>query len=86
MVMAVSEGCPSCGEPRVHRSRLKSPLERLRRVLTRRTPFRCERCNWRGWRRPVGGGARFSRKIIHPELTDAELDRLDPERAQGERR
>jgi hypothetical protein len=62
----------------VHHSRLRSVVERARRVVTRRTPFRCHSCDWRGWRRDdaevIGDGPR----PVHRDLTDAELDRLEP--------
>jgi hypothetical protein len=45
--------------------------------VTGRVPFRCRACGWRGWRHdviPRGGGLRE----VHRDLTDAELDRLEP--------
>jgi len=44
-------------------------------------PYRCRSCQWRGWRRDAT--ARSSAEAlrrIHRDLTDAELDRLDPDR------
>ena len=70
--------CPSCGGRDVHHSRLRSRFEMLRLFLTGRAPFRCRTCRWRGWRRNDGARAAELR-IIHQDLTDAELERLDPE-------
>jgi hypothetical protein len=33
----------------VCRSKTRSALERLRRRFTRKRPYRCHACNWRGW-------------------------------------
>jgi hypothetical protein len=45
-------------------------------------PFRCHECEWREWRsEPVPVAGEMIRQI-HRDLTDAELERLDPERRQ----
>jgi hypothetical protein len=41
--------CPTCSSPRIYPSRLRSPLERIRRALTDRQPYRCHACEYRGW-------------------------------------
>ena len=41
--------CPSCGSPRVHRSRTKGWFEQLRKTLSADRPHRCPDCRWRGW-------------------------------------
>jgi predicted RNA-binding Zn-ribbon protein involved in translation (DUF1610 family) len=41
--------CPACGSDRVFRSRTRTALERYRRQLTRKRPYRCHACDWRGW-------------------------------------
>jgi predicted RNA-binding Zn-ribbon protein involved in translation (DUF1610 family) len=41
--------CPSCGSNRVFRSKARTALERFRRQLTMKRPYRCHACNWRGW-------------------------------------
>jgi predicted RNA-binding Zn-ribbon protein involved in translation (DUF1610 family) len=41
--------CPACGSDRVFRSKSRTALERLRRQLTMKRPYRCHACNWRGW-------------------------------------
>jgi hypothetical protein len=78
----VSESCPGCGAHDLHHSRLSGRLERIRWRLTGRVPYRCHSCQWRGWRR--GDSTRSSAEAlrrIHRDLTDAELERLDPDRA-----
>jgi len=57
----------------------------MRRRLTRRTPYRCHGCGWRGWQ------AKFVETVegprgIHRALTDAELEGLEPDKAEGERK
>jgi hypothetical protein len=46
--------------------------------MTGRLPFRCHQCGWRGWRedtRPPGESLRE----VHKQLTDDELEDLDPD-------
>jgi hypothetical protein len=43
------ESCPKCQSKRVHVSRTRSRLERFRRTITGKSPFRCSECGWRGW-------------------------------------
>jgi len=73
--------CPQCGSDDVHHSRPRSWAEQLRGRLTGRTPFRCHACDWRGWRREPGvhGEPLAHLREIHPDLTDAELERLELE-------
>ncbi len=46
---ASMDSCPECKSRRVHRSRTRGRLERLRCSLTGKAPFRCSDCGWRGW-------------------------------------
>jgi hypothetical protein len=67
----------------VHHSRPRGWIERARRSLTGKVPFRCRACNWRGWRDEfelAGSGPRD----IHRELTEAEIAGLEPGNDQGE--
>jgi|GEM_PF-1624205 len=41
--------CPGCGEYYLFRSRTRSLSEFLRRKLTNKRPYRCQKCGWRGW-------------------------------------
>jgi len=41
--------CPSCGSPRIHRSRTKGWIEHIRKTLSPDRPHRCPDCHWRGW-------------------------------------
>ena len=68
----------------MHHSRLRSWVERARRRLTGRVPYRCHSCNWREWRNDAGPEPHGPREI-HRALTDAELERLEPDPATGER-
>jgi hypothetical protein len=77
----VTPTCPSCSSLDLHHSRLRSWAERARWYVTGRVPFRCHQCNWRGWRRDAAARASGAPlRQIHHELTEAELDQLDPDR------
>jgi hypothetical protein len=73
----VSPVCPVCGHHDVHHSRFRSWFERLRFNVTGLVPYRCHRCEWRGWRRDATPGGKSIREI-HKQLTEDELDELDP--------
>ena len=45
--------CPSCISARVHRSRARNLIERVKRRMTAERLFRCEACGWRGWLMPL---------------------------------
>jgi Polysaccharide biosynthesis protein len=45
--------CPSCITARVHRSRARNFLERMRRNRSAERLFRCTGCGWRGWLIPL---------------------------------
>ncbi len=75
--------CPAC-KAAMHHSRARSWVERLRRRLTGRVPFRCRECGWRGWREEPSEGLHGPREI-HRDLTDAELERLEPDHFKGGR-
>jgi hypothetical protein len=77
---SVSDPCPRCGSHNIHHSRLRTWFERARRRVTRRAPYRCRKCEWRGWRHDDARASGDTIRQIHRELTDAELERLDPDR------
>jgi len=56
----------------------------VRRSVTGRVQYRCASCNWRGWREDIRPGPHGLREI-HRDLTDAEIERLEPDNAKGER-
>jgi hypothetical protein len=43
--------CPRCDA--VTERLPRSPYERLLKLFTRRRPYRCNRCRWRGWQIPA---------------------------------
>jgi hypothetical protein len=45
--------CPTCVTARVHRSRARNFVERLRRNRSAERLFRCPGCGWRGWLIPL---------------------------------
>ena len=71
--------CPECGKASLHHSLPRSLIERVRRRLTGRVPFRCHACDWRGWRLDVEPMTKGTREIRR-ELTDTELEGLDPDK------
>jgi hypothetical protein len=56
----------------------------MRRQVTGRMPYRCHNGNWRGSRKNITPRALEPREI-HRALTDAELERLEPDNVKGER-
>ena len=75
--------CPRCTGA-MHHSRPRSWVERARRRLTGLVPYRCHTCNWREWRNDAVPGLDGPREI-HRALTEAELERLEPDAVRGER-
>lgn len=76
--------CPSCDSPRIYPSRLRTRLERVRRALTERQPYRCHACGFRGWSEihvPVesaeAGPDDLRTGIVARPITASDLDRLD---------
>jgi hypothetical protein len=65
-------------------SRPRSWLERIRRQLSGRSPFRCHTCGCRVWRVDVAERVEGLREV-HRALTDAELERLEPDSSEGDR-
>jgi len=51
--------------------------------VTGRVPYRCRRCKWRGWLEHVGETTRATGDVQR-ELTDAELEELEPEAYKGD--
>ena len=50
---SVYQFCLECKAARVHRSKARSLIERLRRDFGQERLFRCEGCGWRGWLLPL---------------------------------
>ncbi len=75
--------CPQCSAGALHHSRPRSWIERFRRRLTGRVPFRCRGCGWRGWLVEVAPAVQGPREI-HRDLTEAELARLEPDDTEEE--
>jgi hypothetical protein len=46
--------CPRCHSSEIHRSRVRSRWGKWRKLITRRMPFRCSACTWRGWGKESG--------------------------------
>jgi hypothetical protein len=84
MFSSVTLACPTC-HASIHRSRSRSWIERLRRRVTRRAPFRCSACGWRGWRIVEPEDNPDGPREIHRALTEAELERLEPDKPKGGR-
>jgi hypothetical protein len=75
----VIETCPVCKGDDIHHSRLRNWMERLRWRLTRRVPYRCHGCDWRGWREDgvLRRDADGMHRVLHRSITDDEIDHLD---------
>lgn len=50
------QNCPDCDSVNVHRSRVRSRWEALRRALTGSRPYRCHACGLRLWASDLGPG------------------------------
>jgi hypothetical protein len=48
-VRHLMQQCPQCTSNRIHRSRSKTFVERLRRQFSTKRLYRCQACGWRGW-------------------------------------
>ncbi|MFZ1731702.1 MAG: hypothetical protein WBQ23_12640 [Bacteroidota bacterium] len=44
-----SWSCPKCSEFALYRSRARTMREILKKQFTKKRPYRCHRCGWRGW-------------------------------------
>jgi len=53
--------------------------------MTGRAPFRCSGCGWRGWRADEPEENPEGPREIHRALTEAELERLEPDKPKGGR-
>ncbi len=62
--------CPSCRSARVYPSQPRG-LERLRRLVSDKQPYRCHQCGWRQWRDVE----------LHPDSPDVDPDDLRTGRA-----
>lgn len=74
--------CPKCNSDDVRHSRTRSRWERWRKEITGRRPYRCRRCNWRGWLATdpmeVDRATRQSMAPDPPNLKGTMLARPDP--------
>jgi predicted RNA-binding Zn-ribbon protein involved in translation (DUF1610 family) len=46
--------CPKCKSEHIHRSRVRTTWEGLRKEVTGKRPYRCHECGWRGWSIDLG--------------------------------
>ena len=42
--------CPKCHSTNLRRSHTRNRWERWRKAITRKRPYRCRACQWRGWK------------------------------------
>jgi len=77
------EKCPKCQSKRVRRSRTRPGLERVRRTLTGKAPFRCQDCNWRGWAFDFGDSHATMGLGGQPDGPDPDLSEIDKEIEQA---
>ena len=77
--------CPKCRSEDVRRSRTRGRWERWRKEITGKRPYRCRRCNWRGWLiidpSEVDRAARRSTVPDPPNLKGTLLARADAQRS-----
>ncbi|HVC34200.1 MAG TPA: hypothetical protein VNL16_11880 [Chloroflexota bacterium] len=68
--------CPKCGSTKVYRSKTRSAWERWRREITAKSPFRCHRCAWRGWK--PDSGPFFTREEVEAATRALAKSPVDP--------
>ena len=86
--------CPACESTRVYPSRVRNPIEKVRQLLTRKRPFRCHECQWRGWALEAWNPVQSKKNNLEwpPDargdnpLTPDEFDTLDAHRPPSSRR
>jgi hypothetical protein len=73
--------CPRCGGAHLYRTHRRSALERLRSMVTRRYPVRCEACGWTRWsKNPILVRVSPGGHLSAAERVDfSTLERIDPE-------
>lgn len=72
--------CRSCGGRRIIRAPRISRFGRLRSLLTRRYPVRCQGCGWAKWvSEPILVHLSSSLELPAEELTRKEFDAIDPD-------
>jgi hypothetical protein len=69
----IEQFCPRCRSSRVHRSRPRSLLERVRKRRRSGRLFKCQDCHWRGWLVPLEFAAGTTSV---PSIDLAALDQL----------
>ena len=79
--------CHKCGSLHARRSRTRNTWERVYRALSGKRPFRCQACNWRGWRVDPSPFYDYSQEpAINSDRSEREpldLDALTIERLRG---
>ncbi len=70
--------CPKCGGPHLYRTHRRSNLERLRTLVTKRYPVRCDACGWAEWsREPLLVRVSAGAEAPHGPLDSSQIDRID---------
>ena len=78
--MAHLTTCPSCGARRVVRITRGTALARMRAMITKRNPVRCQACGWTKWvGDPILVRLSSSREEPPDELSRHEFDAIDPD-------
>ena len=73
--------CPHCSSYQVRRSHSRNMVERWRKRLTLKRPFRCDACSWRGWRQMIDADVYHAFPPTSPYPTLETLDRALERRA-----
>jgi hypothetical protein len=72
--------CPQCGGARLYRTHRRSNLERLRSMVTRRYPVRCEACGWTRWvNAPILVRLSPGADTPSERIETARIERIDPD-------
>jgi hypothetical protein len=72
--------CPRCHGPYLYRTHRNSTLQRLRSLVTRRYPVRCNSCGWAAWAKdPILVRMTSATTDTKAAIESERLERIDPD-------
>ena len=71
--------CPKCGGPHLYRTHRHSGFERLRSIVTRRYPVRCNNCGHTFWARDPILVRLSAQSTAGEPIDNSRFERMDPE-------
>jgi len=72
--------CPKCHGPHLYRTHRHSSIERLRSLITRRYPMRCNNCGWTAWAKdPILVRLSPTPDGTSERIDNSRFERMDPD-------